>query len=428
MENKVIKAALLGLGTVGTGVFKMLRSQRPEMVQKLGAEVELKKILIRNVEKASRKVDDPSLLTTDWQEILNDPEIKIVIEVMGGLEPAGTYITEALKAGKHVVTANKDLIAERREELISLAEEKRVDLLFEASVAGGIPIIAPLLHSLHANCITEIMGIINGTTNYMLSKMTSEGVDYAEALDEAKELGYAEADPTADVDGLDAGRKIAIMASLAFHSPVTFRDVYMEGITNLTSKDIHYADEFGTVVKLVGVAKNTAEGIEVRVHPMMLPKTHPIASVNGSFNAVFVHGDAVDDVMFYGRGAGEMPTASAVMGDVFEAAANIANGREGNTHDSCYLHLPIKKIDSIVSRYYLRMEVEDKPGVLATITSVLGNNGVSIEQFVQKEKTGENAEVMIMTDHVKESHLNDALLTFKSMSVIRSQPTVIRVY
>ncbi len=428
MEEKVIKAALLGLGTVGTGVFKMFHQQKPEMKNKLGAVLEIKKVLIRNVEKASRKVDDPSVLTTSWEEILCDPEIEIIIEVMGGLEPAGTYIAEALKAGKHVVTANKDLIAERGEELTNLAEQQGKDLLFEAAVAGGIPIISPLLHGLNANHITEIMGIINGTTNYMLSKMTYDGMDYAEALAEAKELGYAEADPTADVDGLDAGRKVAIMASLAFHSRVTFQDVYMEGITNLTSKDIYYADQFGRVVKLVGVAKNTPEGIEVRVHPLMLPKSHPMASVSGSFNAVFVHGDAVDDVMFYGRGAGEMPTASAVMGDVFEIADNMAHGRGGCTHNSCYLNIPIKKMENIVSRYYLRMTVEDKPGVLATIASVLGNNSVSIEQIVQKEKTGEDAEIMVITNHVKESHLNDALLTFKSMSIVKTAPSVIRVY
>ncbi len=428
MENKVIKVALLGLGTVGTGVFKMMRTQKPEMMHKIGAQLEIKKILVRNIEKASRKVDDVSVLTTNWNEIIEDPEIQIVIEVMGGLEPAGTYIDAALRAGKHVVTANKDLIAERGTELIDTAQSNHRDLLFEAAVAGGIPIIAPLLHSLKANYIDEIMGIVNGTTNYMLSKMTAEGMDYQEALAEAQELGYAEADPTADVEGLDAGRKVAIMASLAFHSKVTFKDVYTEGISGLTSKDIHYADAFGTVVKLVGVAKNTPEGIEARVHPLMLPKDHPLASVSGSFNAVFLHGDAVDDVMFYGRGAGELPTASAIMGDVFDIATDIAKGRESATAASWYLDLPIKDINNIISRYYLRMEVEDKPGVLATIASVLGNNSVSIEQIVQKAKTGDNAEIMVITNHVKESHLRDALLTFKAMSIVKTEPVLIRVY
>ncbi len=427
MEKKVIKAALLGLGTVGTGVFKMMRSQRPEMEAKIGTIVEIKKILIRNVEKASRKVDDVSLLTNNWQEILDDPEIEIVVEVMGGIEPAGTYIEQALRAGKHVVTANKDLIAERSGALIALAEQMNRELLFEAAVAGGIPIIGPLLHSLHANNITEIMGILNGTTNYMLTKMTEEGMSYSEALEEATELGYAEADPTADVEGLDAGRKVAIMATLAFHSRVTFQDVYTEGITQLTTKDIRYAREFGKVIKLVGVAKAAADGIEARVHPLMVPSSHPLSTVSGSFNGVFVHGDAVDDVMFYGRGAGEMPTASAVMGDVFEAASRVAAGMPGSTRDTCYLTLPVKRIVDSVCRYYLRMEVENKPGVLATIASVLGNNAVSIEQIVQKGSGSETAEIVVITDQVKESHLRDAMLTFRSMSIVHSEPVVIRV-
>jgi len=428
MAEQVLKAALLGLGTVGTGVYKMFRQQRPEMPSKLGATLEISHILVRNLEKAARKVDDPSVLTQDYQTVLDDPEVAIVIEVMGGIEPASTYIRQALSAGKHVVTANKDLIAEQGRELMQLAGKNGVALLFEAAVAGGIPIIAPLLGSLSANHITEIMGIVNGTTNYILSRMTDEGMDFGQALDEAKELGYAEADPTADVDGLDAGRKMAIMASLAFHAPVTFRDVCTEGITHITSVDIGYASEFGRVIKLVGVAKDTAEGIEVRVHPMLLDKTHPMAAVSGSYNAVFVHGDAVDDVMFYGRGAGEMPTASAIMGDVFEIARLIVHGNRPMTQDLCYRERPIKKADQIVSRYYLRMGVEDKPGVLATLASVLGSNSVSIEQIVQKMRTGEDAEIVVITDLVKEHHLRDALETFRSMAAVKTEPTVIRVY
>lgn len=428
MKKDVIQVALLGLGTVGTGVYKVMKMQAPEMPQKLGAALNIKKILVRNLEKAARKVEDPSILTNDWQEILQDDDIDIVIEVMGGLEPAGTYIKEALLAGKHVVTANKDLIAVRGGELLDAAQSRSVDLMFEAAVAGAIPIIGPLKHSLSANDISEIMGIVNGTTNFILTKMTEEDMDYYQALTIASELGYAEADPTADVEGYDAGRKVAIMASMAFHSRVTFQDVYTEGITKITAKDICYANELGWVIKLLGVAKNTPEGIEARVHPMLIPKDHPLATVSGSYNAVFVHASAADDVMFYGRGAGELPTASAVMGDVFEAARNMVNGFSGSTRCGCYKQLPIKKIEDIISRYFLRMEVEDKPGVLATVASVLGNNGVSIAQVVQKAKSDDYAEIVVVTDHVRERHLKDALLTFKDMSSIKSVSTLIRVH
>lgn len=428
MKKDVIQVALLGLGTVGNGVYKVMKLQEPEMARKLGAVLKIKRILVRDLEKAAKKVDDPSVLTNDWQEIIQDDSIDIVIEVMGGLEPAGTYIKEALQAGKNVVTANKDLIAVRGGELLDAAADHQVDLLFEAAVAGGIPIINPLKNSLSANYISEVMGIVNGTTNFILSKMTEEGMDYSQALAIATELGYAEADPTADVEGHDAGRKMAIMASIAFHSRVTFQDVYTEGITKITEQDIAYAKELGWVIKLLGVVKNTPEGVEARVHPMLLPKSHPLATVSGSYNAVFVHGDAVDDVMFYGRGAGEMPTASAVMGDVFEVAKNIACGITGSTHCGCYKKLPIKKIDDIVSRYFLRMEVEDKPGVLATVASVLGNNSVSIAQVVQKATSGDDAEIVVITDRVRERHLKDALLTFEHMSIIKSVSALIRVY
>lgn len=428
MKKDVVHVALLGLGTVGTGVYKVMREQEPEMAKKLNTVLKIKKILVRNLEKAAKKVEDPALLTNDWQEIIKDPQIKIVIEVMGGLEPAGTYIKEALLAGKNVVTANKDLMAVRGGELLDAAASTSTDLLFEASVAGGIPIIAPLKHSLSANKISSVMGIVNGTTNFILTKMTQEGMDFKEALAIATELGYAEADPTADIEGYDAGRKVAIMASIAFNSRVTFQDVYTEGITNITSKDISYAKELGWTIKLLGVAKNTEEGVEARVHPMLIPMDHPLATVGGSYNAVFVHGDAVDDVMFYGRGAGELPTASAVMGDVFEVARNIVNDSTGATHCGCYKHLPIKKIDDIMSRYFLRMEVEDKPGVLATVASVLGNNCVSIKQVVQKSKVGDHAEIVVITDKVRERHLKDAILTFRGMSAIKSEPVLIRVY
>lgn len=335
---------------------------------------------------------------------------------------------QALKAGKNVVTANKDLMAVKGGELLELADENGRELRFEASVAGGIPIISPLKDSLAANEITEIIGIVNGTTNFILSKMTDEGVDYKPALAEATDLGYAEADPTADVEGYDAGRKLAIMASIAFHSRVTFDDVYTEGITGITAKDIAYAKTLGWVIKLLAVARNTGDGIEARVHPMLIPQQHPLSTVAGSYNAVFVHGDAVGDVMFYGRGAGEMPTASAVMGDVFSVARHTVYETKGSTKDNVYRKIPIKTIDEIRSRYFLRMEVEDKPGVLATIASIFGNNSVSIEQVIQKSKVGDDAELVIITSKVRERHIKDALLILGSASVVRRVATMIRVY
>ena len=332
MEN--VQIALLGLGTVGTGVYKVLKAQKEEISHKVGTEIQLKKILVRNTKKAAEKLDDPSVLTTEWKSILEDPEIYVVVEVMGGIEPASSYILDDLHAGKSVVTANKDLLASHGKELMDAAAEAKVDLLFEASVAGGIPIIRPLKECLAGNQISEVMGIVNGTTNFILTKMAEEGMEFQEALALATELGYAEADPTADIEGLDAARKMAILASIAFHSRVTFDDVYTEGITKITATDIRYAKEMGCDIKLLGMAKNTPEGIETRVQPMLIPSTHPLDSVRDSFNAVFVNGDAVDDTMFYGRGAGELQTASAVVGDILDAVRKMdihCRGRFGCT-------------------------------------------------------------------------------------------------
>ena len=428
MSKKVINAALLGLGTVGTGVYKVLRQQRDEMEQKIGAVVEIKKILVRNLKKAAAKIDDPSVLTNNWKEIVEDDSIDLVIEVMGGIEPARTWILEAFQAGKHVVTANKDLVASYGSELLDSAAEYRRDFLFEASVAGGIPIIRPLKQCLAGNHISEVMGIVNGTTNFILTKMTQEGMEFAEALALATKLGYAEADPTADIQGLDAGRKMAIMASIAFNSRVTFQDVSTEGITQISSKDIRYAKELGCVIKLLGVARNTDTGIEVRVHPMLIPDTHPLATVNDSFNAVFVHGDAVDDAMFYGRGAGELPTASAIVGDVFDIVRNILADATGRIGCTCYKQLPIKDPDDMESRFFLRLHVDDRPGVLASIASVLGNNNVSIAQMIQKQKDGDLAEIVVVTSGVREGDFNDAMLIIEGMNAVHKVSSVIRVY
>ena len=421
-EFKNIKIALLGSGTVGTGVYKLIERQKDELPHKIGANLSVSKVLVRDKNK-KREGINPEHLTDQWEDIITDDDIQIVVEVMGGIEPARTYITQALQAGKNVVTANKDLMAVHGGELLDIATENGCDLLFEASVAGGIPIIRPLKQCLAGNYISEVMGIVNGTT-----KMTHEGMEFDEALALATELGYAEADPTADIEGYDAGRKMAIMASIAFNSRVTFNDVYTEGITNITAKDIKYAEAMGCTIKLLGVAKNTDTGIEVRVHPMLIPSDHPLATVNDSFNAVFVHGDAVDDAMFYGRGAGELPTASAVMGDIIDVARNIQFYCNGRIHCTCYKNLPIKKITEIESKYFMRLLVDDKPGVLAQIASTLGKNNVSIAQVIQKNKIEDQAELVVITDLVLEQNFADALVEIKGMDHTREISTVIRVY
>lgn len=426
-ECKKIKAALLGLGTVGGGVYKMVQRQKEEMVKKSGANLEITRILVHNMNKQREGVD-ASLLTDNWKEIVEDPEISIVIEVMGGIEPAKTMILEALCAGKNVVTANKDLVAVHGRELLDAAQENQVDFLFEAAVAGGIPIIRPLKQCLAVNEIDEVIGIVNGTTNYILTKMFEDGMDFSEALAKATELGYAEADPTADVEGLDAGRKVAILASIAFHSRVVFDDVYTEGITKISAKDVAYAKEFGSVIKLLGVAHNREDGIEVAVYPMMLPKNHPLASVRDSFNAVFVHGDALDDAMFYGRGAGELPTASAVMGDVIDIIRDIRFSCTGRISCTCYKNTPVKSSDDVKNKFFVRMQVTNKPGVLARIASMFGEHKVSISKVIQKVITDGVAELVIVTEAVKEYHMQDALMHLREMDTTQEISSVIREY
>ena len=426
-ECKKIKAALLGLGTVGGGVYKLVQRQKEEMVKKSGANLEITRILVHNMNKQREGVD-ASLLTDNWKEIVEDPEISIVIEVMGGIEPAKTMILEALCAGKNVVTANKDLVAVHGRELLDAAQENQVDFLFEAAVAGGIPIIRPLKQCLAANEIDELIGIVNGTTNYILTKMFEDGMDFSEALAKATELGYAEADPTADVEGLDAGRKVAILASIAFHSRVVFDDVYTEGITKISAKDVAYAKEFGSVIKLLGVAHNREDGIEVAVYPMMLPKNHPLASVRDSFNAVFVHGDALDDAMFYGRGAGELPTASAVMGDVIDIIRDIQFSCTGRISCTCYKNTPVKSSDDVKNKFFVRMQVTNKPGVLARIASMFGEHKVSISKVIQKVITDGVAELVIVTEAVKEYHMQDALMHLREMDTTQEISSVIREY
>lgn len=427
MEQAVRKIALLGMGTVGGGVYEIIEKQKEEMPFKIGAALEVVKVLVRNKAKYADRIPAEKL-TDVWEDVIGDDSIDIVVEVMGGIEPARTYIKAALEKGKHVVTANKDLMAMHGHELLELAGEHHCDLLFEAAVAGGIPIIRPLKQCLAGNNITEIMGIINGTTNFILTKMKEDGMDFGEALQLATDLGYAEADPTADIEGYDAGRKLAIMASIAFHTSVTFDDVFTEGLTKITAKDMRYAKEMGCSIKLLGIAKNTETGIEVKVHPTMIPENHPLAAVNDSFNAVFVHGDAVDDAMFYGRGAGALPTGSAVVGDIMDVARNMLFHCNGRIGCSCYKNLPIKQIGDTTSRYYIRMRLEDRAGTLAAMAGVFAENDASIAILLQKETIENDAEIVVVTHEVAEKKFMDAIKKFSSMEMVKEISSIIRVY
>lgn len=424
--KKKINIGLLGLGTVGTGVVKLLHANGQSIAQKVGADIEIKKIMVRNASKP-RSIAVDHLITTNIDDIINDPEIDIVVELMGGETPAKDYMLKALNAGKHVVTANKDVMAKYGRELFAAAEEKQVDLMFEASVGGGIPIIRPLKQCLAGNKITEIMGIINGTTNYMLTKMTNEYLDFDDVLKEAQAKGYAEADPTADVGGFDAARKIAILASIAFGARVSVDDVSVEGITSISKEDIEYASELGYIIKLLAIAKEDERGIDVRVHPAFVPGNHPLASVNDVFNAIYIKGDAIGEAMFYGRGAGEMPTASAVAGDIIDVARNIQHGVTSRILCTCFDQKTFCPLEKTESPYYIRMLVEDKPGVFASIARVFAEQQVSLHSVIQRRKINKCAEVVLITYRVCDAHLKAAISLINELSVVTKIQSIIRV-
>lgn len=425
--KKIIYIGLLGIGTVGSGVVEVLHRNASTIERRVGVPVKIKTILEKNPERAKSIATYGAAITTDINDILNDKEIDIVIELIGGINPALDFILRSLNAGKHVVTANKDLIAQHGRELLTTAEAKGLDFMFEASVGGAIPIIRPLKQCLAANRITEIIGIINGTTNYMLTKMTKENMDFADVLAEAQAKGYAEANPTADVEGYDPARKIAILASIAFNSRVTLEDVYVEGITNISSEDIEAARELGYTVKLLAIAKEDERGIDVRVHPAFIPDNHPLAAVSDVFNAIYVKGNAVGETMFYGRGAGSVPTASAILGDVIDISRNILYNATGRIHCTCYDDKPLCPIGKIETPYYIRLLVEDKPGVFAAIAKAFGDQQVSLHSVMQKRKVDECAEIVLITYRVSYDKIMEAMKVLNNMSIVVKVSSIIRV-
>jgi len=427
VSKQEISVGMLGMGTVGRGVYRILKQNQAEIKQKVGASVKIKKILVRDPNKNRGIELQDGILTTIPEEVVDNPEFDIIVEVMGGTNRALEYSLRALKKGKSLVTANKDMLAEYGKDIFDAAAAGKGDVFFEGSVAGGIPIIKPLKDCLAANRISEVIGIINGTTNYMLTRMSREKIDFNDVLAEAKTLGYAEADPTSDIEGFDAARKLAILASIAFNSRVDLNQVYVEGITRIAAEDIIYASELNYVIKLLAIAKESDDGIELRVHPALLPKSHPLAAVHDVFNAVFITGDAVGEVMFFGRGAGELPTASAVTADVMNAARNRLNNISGTVSCTCYSRKKVKPMGETKTKYYIRIDVADKPGVLAGIASIFGNNDVSLASVIQKNTTGKAAQIVLVTHEVFEKNLQDALKIIKALSTVNEISNVVRV-
>lgn len=425
--KNTVNVGLLGAGTVGSGVIDLLDKNAREISQKAGINVKIKTIMETNPDRAAELQKEGYNVTSELDDILNDAEIAIVVELIGRIEPARTFMLKAIEKGKHIVTANKDVIAECGHELLDLAAQKNVDFMFEAAVGGGIPIIRPLKQCLTANNIKAIMGIVNGTTNYMLTKMSQEGLNYDDVLKEAQDKGYAEKDPTADVGGIDAARKIAILSSIAFNTKVTLDDVFVEGIESVDVQDIKYAAEFGYVVKLLAIAKINEQGIDVRVHPTFLPKKHPLTSVNGVFNAIFVTGDYVGDTMFYGQGAGRNATASAVCGDIIDVARDIVANNPSRVLCTCFDDKPICPQNLVETPFYIRMLVSDRPGVLAAIAAAFGSNDVGLRHVVQKEAVGGSAELVLVTHNVCFANMSLALQTLKAVPTVNKVCTVIRV-
>ncbi|GIX05907.1 MAG: homoserine dehydrogenase [Candidatus Poribacteria bacterium] len=428
MSSRSVQVGIIGLGTVGTGVVKILQSRAKGIAHQLGAPIQIAGIAVRDPKKA-RAIEVPAgILTDDPMELVRRPEVEIVLEVMGGTEQARQYVLEALRHKKHVVTANKALIALHGQEVFDAAAANGVGVYLEASVAGGIPIIKALHEGLAANRIERIYGILNGTCNYILTQMSQQGASYQEALAEAQRLGYAEADPTFDVDGLDTAHKIAILSSLAYGAPISIDQIYVEGIRRIQLEDIRYAETLGYTLKLLAISELRGSALSVRVHPALIPSTSVLANVQGAFNAVAVVGDAVGPTLFYGQGAGQMPTASAVVADLLEAARTVLSGRPAEI-PLCWdrrkaVAMPVLPMEETETRYYLRMQVEDRPGVLAEVATILGRYRISLAAVIQKEPTcAESVPVVMLTHRAQERNLQAALREIDALECTR-QPTV----
>jgi homoserine dehydrogenase len=425
---RTIGVGLVGLGTVGSGVVEILRAHREDFSRRAGVDIELVKAADRDALRGAALNLPEGVFVTDAEQVIGDERVDIVIELIGGTNAAKAVVLSALNAGKSVVTANKALMASSGQEVMDAAAAAGVDIMFEASVGGGIPIIGPLKHSLVSNEILSVMGIVNGTTNYMLTRMADDGLDYGSALAEAQAKGFAEADPTADVDGHDAAAKIAILASIAFNSRVTVDRVPVEGIRDIKPIDIAYAAEMGYAIKLMAIARREHDGIDIRVHPTMIPAAHPLAKVNGVYNAIYVTGDAVGETMFFGKGAGALPAASAVVGDVIEVARHIRSGCLNLVGCTCNEQLPLRDIAQLETGYFIRFAVADRPGVLAAVASKFGDHGVSIASVIQKRvcESGD-AEIVYVTHRAAEGAVRAALADIESLDVVAEVSAVIRV-
>ena len=416
---------MLGAGVVGSQIARLLIANKSDLASRAGANLELVSIAVKD-SKLKRDGIPAALLTNDAKSIVNDPQIDLVIEVIGGIDPAKELILTALKNGKSVVTANKALLAKHGAELYAAADKANVDLYYEAAVAGAIPILRPLRESLVGDHVNRVMGIVNGTTNYILTKMDENGAAFADALKEAQALGFAESDPSADIEGFDAAAKAAILAGLAFHSRVTDNDVYREGISKITAADVKVAKAMEMVIKLLAIAELTPEGaVSVRVHPALISRTHPLASVRDSFNAVFVEAESAGQMMFYGKGAGGAPTASAILGDLVAVARHKVNGGIG-PKESDYADLKIAQIGQTKTRYLIRLNVADKPGVLESVAHVFASHQVSI-QTVRQTGAGDKAELIVMTHSSNESSLSATVKDLKNLPVVTDVASVLRV-
>ncbi|MER7008621.1 homoserine dehydrogenase [Dactylosporangium sp. NPDC000555] len=420
-----MKVALLGCGTVGSEVVRLLHEQEHDLTARIGAPLELVGVAVRRLSKARDLPVDPALFTTDALGLVKREDVDVVVEVVGGIEPARTWLLEALHSGKSVVTANKALLGEDGATLHKAAADSGADLYYEASVAGAIPLLRPLRDSLHGDRITRVTGIVNGTTNFILSSMDATGAGFAEALEEATALGYAEADPTADVEGFDAAAKAAILASMAFHSRVTSADVHRQGITEVTAADVASAKAMGCTIKLLCIASKANGAVSVRVHPAMIPRTHPLASVGDAFNAVFVEAEAAGQLMFYGRGAGGAPTASAVLGDVVAVARNRLAGVR-SASESAYADLPVSPIGDVLTRYHISLDVSDKAGVLAAVAGVFARHGVSIATVNQSGR-GNQAVLVIVTHAAPDRALAATVAELRALDIVRAVASVLRV-